>query len=920
MSLLGRAALVLALVFAGGNVLAQDAIDLGPEVSTYQRFMVYPHLQTGLDALARGDRDRAYAEFRRAMALAPQSPAVAAYLARAYRRFGDADLARQLLTEQLRRHPGDAQLWTEMAALGQSPQRTLPPADDRPTAPATADFAASSARPPTAAASGAGQTVRPAVSPPAPAPAPTEVTRIAPPRPALPPGYAQAERAFKASASGDFAGAAVSAREALALAPGNQEYRRLLAYSLLQSGDYEQARAVALAGSTADARLMDVARQARDRQAQAAYDTADRAQAAGDLPAAMAAAREGLDLAPNSSVHWLQWLGLLLADGDLARLEGALDEALRQDPANASELLALRAYARQRQGQGASAHADFNRAVQLAPDGGELNQRIRIMAADAAMAERQPQRAEELLAPLAPNTDITARRQRAEAAQQRNVMPVVVVPPGLAAPQVICSGAGASASCGVWPGQPPPDPGLNFAQNSYAASERQDYTKAAQLAEQAVRASPGNASHELLHARALMSDGKLEAAAAALDDYLKLHREPELLALRSNVLRRLGRMDAARLDASEALENPRLSVVSEIDLLRPERRELARQRFDAVASKGVLKDVPPTDVGYLAARVGNDEAAIQAFDQAAAKKELPPTALADAAYVAGRLGDSPKAVQYFRERVDAVTDGRLEVEPQRLFETRREIADRSRTWGVNATLAYRATGTSGYSLAPSNSGNVAQIVSEGYWRPQGYRDGRFWEVYGGAATNLYAANDATAVGAPTTQGFLGVRGKPLRDYGVWLFAERRFKIGSKSINDWLVRAAYSFDHGTDLRLDVPSWNTAHVFAEAGRFIEMRRNYATTEAQLGRSYRLGGTDARWVAFPHMVMGLEYDSNRTAAGYNGAAGIGAGIDFRYWFRESRYYAPRSYVNLSIQYRWRIAGDERGKGVFARAAFVF
>jgi len=50
--------LALTLLLVAGPVLGQ-AIDLGPGVSGYTRFLVYPHLQKGFDALRDADRARA---------------------------------------------------------------------------------------------------------------------------------------------------------------------------------------------------------------------------------------------------------------------------------------------------------------------------------------------------------------------------------------------------------------------------------------------------------------------------------------------------------------------------------------------------------------------------------------------------------------------------------------------------------------------------------------------------------------------------------------------------------------------------------------------------------------------------------------------------------------------------------------------
>ncbi|MPN60932.1 hypothetical protein SDC9_208665 [bioreactor metagenome] len=84
--------------------------------------------------------------------------------------------------------------------------------------------------------------------------------------------------------------------------------------------------------------------------------------------------------------------------------------------------------------------------------------------------------------------------------------------------------------------------------------------------------------------------------------------------------------------------------------------------------------------------------------------------------------------------------------------------------------------------------------------------------------------------------------------------------------------------------------------------------------------MGGGDSRLVLFPHAVLGADYNSERTASGKQSSVGAGVGVSMRFWFREDRDHAPRSYLDLSLQYRARLAGDDRGKGVFLRAALVF
>ena len=89
-------ALVLSALVVPAIASAQ-AIDLGPDVSGYTRFVVYPHLQKGLESIERGDRERAFTELERARSLAPDNAVIALHLAAAYRKFGETARAESLL-------------------------------------------------------------------------------------------------------------------------------------------------------------------------------------------------------------------------------------------------------------------------------------------------------------------------------------------------------------------------------------------------------------------------------------------------------------------------------------------------------------------------------------------------------------------------------------------------------------------------------------------------------------------------------------------------------------------------------------------------------------------------------------------------------------------------------------------------------
>ena len=130
---MNRFSMMLAFVVGLPVLAAAQAIDLGGNVSGYTRFLIYPHLEKGLESMDRGDRDRAFAELERARSLAPDNATVALCLAKAYQRFGEIARAESLLRNQLTRTPDDDRLRTALAELRPATQsRTATPTTPQP--------------------------------------------------------------------------------------------------------------------------------------------------------------------------------------------------------------------------------------------------------------------------------------------------------------------------------------------------------------------------------------------------------------------------------------------------------------------------------------------------------------------------------------------------------------------------------------------------------------------------------------------------------------------------------------------------------------------------------------------------------------------------------------------------------------------
>lgn len=720
--------------------------------------------------------------------------------------------------------------------------------------------------------------------------------------------HAAADAGYKAYARRDYAAAMAAAQRAVQLAPARRDYWLLLAQSQLALGradEAEQSLNRAAQASGDDAALARARADWSRSRALVAGEAMYKALQAGDVRAAITQGTEAVRLAPENAAFRLVLVHALLRDNRHADAERVATETIALLPDSAAPL-ALRAYARQGLNRPSDAAADLERALQQRGVQPAHQRQLRLLAADLALAQGNAQRAADLLAAF-PADDAEAASRR-ELARQR----IAGTAPAYAlrAPGIDCSNVEASQTCILQAAAVPPQAGFANATAAYRALEERDVQRALAQARLATQASPGQRDWHLMHMNAALAAGEQAEAERAATAALALGADPVVLAQRSSIRRGLGDVAGANADAEAALQSGALPPQREAALLA----ELGRTR----EARARLATLPPTaqtpaanlDMAYLSTRVGDDKAAREAFARADAAGGLPPTSLLDAGYAAMRSHQDSEAVAYFKRAIDAVNGLQLKMEPQMVYDTRRTIADVSRKWGVLASITMRnGSGVQpGFGQVGGGGGRRTwQAGAEAYYRPWGFRNGQFVELFArGFATLDDQAGGNT--GGDSFQGGVGVRWKPLTAQNLVLSFSRVF--GPNVNDDWLAQIGYSLDYGTDLRVDARSWWTSRMYAEIGHYLENGNTYGIAQAMLGRSYLVGG-DGRTVLFPHGFVGVEYSSNDPVA--KTSAGIGPGVSLRRWFREDTYNAPRSYWDLTLQYRARLSGDDRMRGLF-------
>lgn len=643
------------------------------------------------------------------------------------------------------------------------------------------------------------------------------------------------------------------------------------AYKAYARGDYAEAvqrakEAVTLAPDNADyRRLLETAEAAvRNTERQRAFSAADAAYKAygrSDYPEAVRQARTAVALASDNADY--QKL--------LHTAEAAVASSIRERAYRAADS----AYKAEAHGAYADAVADAQEAVRLAP----LNADYRRLLVDAMANAGHLSEADQLA------TDALA--------------------------------------------QSPRDAAM-LAQRGYVRQRLGKFAAAADDFAAALQADEAKALD-----RRTVSLGLADAALATKQDQRALdalqpyasEQNYAIASRRAFALLALGRKDealaafgiAARL-AKTAQERATM-VKAQIGLLADLGRTTeAKTRFAQALSDGSLDAASNLDVAYLGARLGDDKAATARFERARQGGELAGSAILDAAYAEKRLANNAQAIEFFKTAIDENAAGRLPLQPQALYDARREVAELQRTWGAFVTLSYGAIGVMPSSpLAPPLvGGDLLQAGSEIYWRPPviGNRNGSIFEVFERTFETL---SDATGgpTGAPTLQGAIGARWKPFSAINLVFESARLFAIGNDARNDWLGRVAFSDGQGTDLRVDAENWTMWQIYAEYDKFFVIPQTVVSYEGRLGRSFRLDAISDRVVVTPFLALGGGYNNLLATPD---ALGAGPGIALRWWFREGTYAAPKSYVDLNLQYRFKLAGDDRARGVFVGLTFAY
>ncbi|NMK46731.1 hypothetical protein [Achromobacter sp. Bel] len=766
-------------------------------------------------------------------------------------------------------------------------------------------------------------------------------------------GFPIATRAYADYNRADYPAAARGAEQAFRIDPKQGAWAMLWLDALEAQGKYEDAdaaaaRAIALGAPNKNdltARQQTMKRRMAIKPAEAGYQALI-ANRPGD---AVPLARQAVALAPDTASHRLLLISALMLDNQLQAAEDAATDAMKQDDENTVALV-MRAYLRQRQGKTDLADADFDAALKQDWLDDDQRRNIRLIAADASLAAGENARALALMQPLGAKDD--AAQTRIKRARSRPAVPATLTLANYPAPVQDCRDTPYGTSCELLPSDAAGSGGP--ASLAYAAYAREDYQEAIAQARQAVAQDPANKELQRLLTTTLAAGNRAqlaeanqrmtEALAAQPDDptllmqrgYLHQRMKQPKLALQDfQAARATGKAPpTVILDEGYALSGvgDKRGAVDKlkqaIDEADAGRLELTpQQRFD---TRNGIAGLDREWGGYFSAGYRGARPASAGLGGAAIT--VPGDAVFSTAEIFWRpssfLNSSTQTFELYGRFSNTLYDKGGRTEEQTVSDPcpSGEVINVSETRNQGIAGLPTTIGALGMRFTPSTDVGLTFGLERQFNLGTATRRGTFSPDPAELRCDLNNQNKTAHYQTTADNGA------------------------------WLAYVTYGLYEGTTLRIDRPDWFTMEGYLQAGyswqdspaklwqhnnatgeddekRSGRLKRDQAfgTAELRVGRSYRVDAISDKLVFFPYGVVGADWLWNKNSVsgleikgvdsyrllggGSSWSLGAGPGFNVRYWFREDHYNAPRSYLDLTTQYRFNIGGGaaDRARGLF-------
>jgi tetratricopeptide (TPR) repeat protein len=359
-----------------------------------------------------------------------------------------------------------------------------------------------------------------------------------------------------------------------------------------------------------------------------------------------------------------------------------------------------------------------------------------------------------------------------------------------------------------------------------------------------------------------------------------------------------------------------------LDSLRLRQTEAGRANLEKAMALAPANPEYALQLAYLHKQAGGAAEAIPLFEKAL---ELDPErtgVYADLAYANAETGRNQQAIAWFHKAIDdrIATTGAEQGSDARLYGMRQQVRAMTQGYRFNVYQSYRPGASSATSTTVPGFVSGGVIPSQGgaefLYQPEniGYNNGRVLRFFGRALWSNHPAS--LRIDSHTVQGGAGIEYKPLGDANLYLSVEKLFPIGSQAQSNVLLRTSWGYSDGYDMRPDRDAWNQTILYADAGYLVQHEKTRSLyIEGRQGWVKKIGNA---MMLTPHVTVAAR--GQRPDPFKVSYVEAGAGVSLKYLFNETRYAAPRSSIELLVQYRKQVAGSQHHGGWVFSAAGQF
>lgn len=332
--------------------------------------------------------------------------------------------------------------------------------------------------------------------------------------------------------------------------------------------------------------------------------------------------------------------------------------------------------------------------------------------------------------------------------------------------------------------------------------------------------------------------------------------------------------------------------------------ERAITAFEAALAIGPETPVLTAQLGYAHLAAGNLDAAEAALTRAAPALAKSGPVYEDIGYIHKRRNRPEAAAQNFRRAIDSYIESGQKAQTRPLKQEVEWIEDR---FDAGFYTLWRAdSGDTRPSplerdLQQSQGGVSLDFLPPG----AGHDTGVHAKIFGRLLWS-YRENTLRPQGK-SVQGGIGVKIRPFAAHDMVFSAERLIAVGRAGRDEWMIRTGYSYTTGLSPRFsnDTAGRPAARLYLD-GALIDPGTPdlYLSGESRAGWAWQSAASTILW---PHAVIAANVQDDRF--GDASIVEAGAGMAFHAHFGENRYRQWHNTLELSVQYRRKIAGDSAG-----------